>query len=455
MGYYHIILDKESSYLCTMILPWGKYRYCRLPMGLNGSPDIFQAIINDIMGDLLNVRAYLDDILIPTAGSFEDHLKHLELVLQRLEDVGFAVNIRKSSFGVSEIDYLGYWITRNGIQPQPKKVEAILRLTPPTTKKQLRRFLGMVNYYRDMWRRRSHILSPLTAMCSVKAKFVWHDKEQKAFEDIKKIISRETLLAYPNFNDEFHLYTDSSDYQLGAVLMQNNRPLAFYSRKMNSAQKRYTTGEQELLSIVETLKEFRNILLGQKIIVHTDHKNLLYQKMSTDRIIRWRLLIEEYGPTFVHIKGEHNIIADALSRLDANFDKKYTVTPMNERMATMFVTKTDIKETDFPLSPKLIAKYQRVDKELRRKCLSDKNKYYTTKTIEGVELLTYQGKIYIPLQLQQRVVAWYHEYLAHPGQSRTEATIRQNCTWPKLQYHVEAFSSTCPTCQLFKRQCKK
>ena len=107
MGYYHIILDKESSYLCTMILPWGKYRYCRLPMGLNGSPDIFQAIINDIMGDLPNVRAYLDDILITTEGSlirrpFETHRRK---VLQRLEDVGFAVNIRKSSFGVSEIDY--------------------------------------------------------------------------------------------------------------------------------------------------------------------------------------------------------------------------------------------------------------------------------------------------------------------------------------------------------------
>jgi Reverse transcriptase (RNA-dependent DNA polymerase) len=104
MGYYHIILDKESSYLCTMILPWGKYRYCRLPMGLIGSPDIFQAIINDIMGDLLNVHAYLDDILVTTTGSFEDHLKHVELVLQRLTDAGFAVILRKSSFAVTEID---------------------------------------------------------------------------------------------------------------------------------------------------------------------------------------------------------------------------------------------------------------------------------------------------------------------------------------------------------------
>jgi hypothetical protein len=104
-------------------------------------------------------------------------------------DAGFAVNIPKSSFAVTEIDYLGYWITRWGIQPQPNKVEAITRLTPPTTKRQLRRFLGMINYYGDMWRRRSHILALLTVMCSAKAKFVWGDKEQKAFKDIKAIIS--------------------------------------------------------------------------------------------------------------------------------------------------------------------------------------------------------------------------------------------------------------------------
>jgi hypothetical protein len=128
-------------------------------MGLNGSPDIFQAIINNIMGNLPNVRANLDDILIIMAGSYEDHLTHVELVLQRLSDVGLAVNLRKSSSfaAVTEIDYLGYWNTRRGIQPKPKKVEAIMWRTPPTTKRQLRRFLGMINYYCDMWRRRSNI----------------------------------------------------------------------------------------------------------------------------------------------------------------------------------------------------------------------------------------------------------------------------------------------------------
>ena len=121
-------------------------------MGLNGSPDIFQAIMNDIMGDLPNVCAYLDDILVTTAGSFEDHIKRVELVMQCLTDAEFAVNLCKSSFAMTKIDYLGYWITHCGIQPQPsKKVEAIIRLTPPTTIRRLRRFLGIINYSRDMW----------------------------------------------------------------------------------------------------------------------------------------------------------------------------------------------------------------------------------------------------------------------------------------------------------------
>ena len=160
MGNNHIVLDKESSYLCTLILPWGKYCNCHQPVGLNGSPDVLQAKINDIFGDQPNVRVYVDDMMIATAGSYEDHLHHVELVLQRLMDVGFAIDLRKSSFAVTEIEYLCYWITQHNIQPQSKKVKAIMWLTSSTTKQQLRRFLGMINYYRNMcWQRRSHILA--------------------------------------------------------------------------------------------------------------------------------------------------------------------------------------------------------------------------------------------------------------------------------------------------------
>jgi hypothetical protein len=154
----------------------------------------------------------------------------------------------------------------------------------------------MVNYYRDMWVRRSELLAPLTSMTSKNAKFNWTDEQQKAFENITKIICREVMLTFPDFAKPFHIYTDASDKQLGAVITQDEKPIAFYSGKLNSAQQRYTTSEPELFSIVETLREFRNIILGYKFIVHTDHKKLTYYAKSTpDRVMRWRLLIEEFG----------------------------------------------------------------------------------------------------------------------------------------------------------------
>ena len=126
---------------------------------------------------------------------------------------------------------------------------------------------------------------------------------------------------------------------------------------MNSAQQKYPTGEQELLSIVETLKEFKNILLGQNIIVHTDHKNLLYEKSSSNRVIRWRLLFEEFAPTFLHIAGAKNVVADALSRLDANFEKVLSNQPIkNEEIAATFMSVKDTEEYEYPLSGKVIQK---------------------------------------------------------------------------------------------------
>ena len=124
------------------------------------------------------------------------------------------------------------------------------------------------------------------------------------------------LDAYPDFNEEFVIHTDASHTQLGAVISQRGKPIAFYSRKLKPEQTRYTTTERELLSIVETLKEFRNILLGQKLIVYTDHKNLTCNNFNTERVMRWRLILKEYGPELRYIKGEANVVADALSRLD-------------------------------------------------------------------------------------------------------------------------------------------
>ena len=144
--------------------------------------------------------------------------------------------------------------------------------------------------------------------------------------------------------------------------MQNDKPLAFYTRKLNQAQSKYSTGEQELLSLVETLKSFENILMGQKLLVHTDHLNLLYKKLASARLIRWRMLLEEFGPKVEHIKGEKNVVADALSRLDLSPKQHDTIDDTETTTQLSYVNQTDIDEVSseaFPMLPKTIKNFKK------------------------------------------------------------------------------------------------
>jgi len=162
MGYYTLRLDLTTSDMCTIIFPWGKYSYQRLPMGASNAPDVFQAKMGTLFQDLEYVRAYIDDLLILSSSTFEDHLDKLGKVLQRLQEKGLRINAPKSTFATDEIEYLGYTLTRDGIKPQTEKVSAILALQPPSNVKQLRRVLGIIQYYRDIWEKRTDLLAPLT-----------------------------------------------------------------------------------------------------------------------------------------------------------------------------------------------------------------------------------------------------------------------------------------------------
>ena len=262
--------------------------------------------------DLEYVRTYIDDLLILSCSTCEDHLDKLGKILQHLQDKGLRMNAPKSTFATDEID-------RDGIKPQEEKVSAIFALQPPTNVKQLRRVLGIIQYYRDIWEKRTDLLAPLTDLvgdCGTtkstkkkgtkKSPWHWDDIHQTAFESIKTMIARDVV-----FSKKFVIYTDASKRQLGAVITQDNRPIAFFSRKLNSAQTKYSITELELLSIVETLKEFKGMLLGQKIEIYTDHINLTRDAlgMTSDRVYRWGLLIKEYGPKIMYrMFGMYRII---------------------------------------------------------------------------------------------------------------------------------------------------
>ena len=310
----------------------------------------------------------------------------------------------------------------------------------------------MINYYRDMWIRRSELMTPLTRLTSKIATWNWTEVEQKAFNDIKTVISQETLLTYPDFDNIFDVHTDASEKQLGAVLSQNGKPIAFYSRKLNPAQTRYTTTERELLAIVETLKEFRNILLGQRLRVHTDHKNLTFKHFNTDRVMRWRLVLEEFGPELVYVRGEKNVVADALSRLALSDN----VHPSQESLLADLFADDSLPDDVFPLRYQLIAEQQQRDDALQAKLKSDKD--FATKIFhgggrdDGLELITKDGKIVMPATLQDRCIRWYHSILCHPGEARTEQTIRQHFYWKGLRRQVQNVCQRCRTCQLTKRK---
>jgi hypothetical protein len=301
--------------------------------------------------------------------------------LTRLQEAALKINAVKSFFAQANLEYLGYNISREGLCPSQKKVEAILQINALTICKQLGQFIGMVNYYRDMWPLRSHLLAPLSSMTSAKVKWNWTPECQDSFEKMKAIMAKETLVTFPDFTKEFEIHTDASKLQLGACISQGGKPVAFYSCKLQPAQTRYTTTERELLLIVETLKEFRNILLGQKIKVHTDHENLTYKNFKSDREMRWRLYIEEYSPDLQYIKGTHNVVADSLSCLEIE------ETPFEDTQETFlglmecFAKKADTDEFH-PLNYQQLKSTQDKDKTIQ-KILKKPKTLYLLKDLHG------------------------------------------------------------------------
>lgn len=441
--------------MCTTVLPWGKYAYQRLFFGLSIGPDVFQHRMDELFGDLPFVKVFIDDICIFSKGDLNDHMEKIRVVLDRLREANLQINMKKSKFIADELKYLGFIISPQGIRVDEKKVEAINQIAIPKNKKELRQLLGMVNYIRQSVRKHSQHTAILSDLLSDKQKFVWTDEHTQSFTALKKAIMEATMLSYPKFGEEFIIHTDSSKRQIGSVIFQKDkedqlRPIAFFSKKLSPTERRYHIMEQELYAIVQTLSQYRTMLFGQKITVYTDHKNLTFERFASDRVNRWRLFTEEYGPTFHYMPGKDNVVADALSRLPMIGDKVSTeeamvsmtdVAPTVDEVLEANIDRVWDDDIPCPIAYHVIQREQQgLAEEVKQNA---KQEMFGTSTL----LTNDKGLVILPESLQRNTIVWYHLLLQHPGYMRLCETLKLHFTWPGMMDQAKEYTKRCDACQ--------
>lgn len=323
-GYWQVPLSDRAKEISAFVTPDHFLHYTVMAFGLRNAPATFQRLVNRVIDGMHNIEAYLDDLVIYSA-SWSEHVKQLHVLFSRLSDANLTVNLAKCEFGRATVTYLGKIVGGGQVRPVESKVEAITHFPVPTTRRELRRFLGMVGYYRNFCVNFSVVASPLTDLLSPKVPFKWTEPCQMSFEKIKALLINSPILFAPDFSSPFLLAVDASDTGAGAVLLQRDQtgvehPVCYFSRKFNKHQQRYSTIEKEALALVLALQHF-DVYVGSvsyPLIIYTDHNPLVFltrMKNNNQRLMRWSLFLQTFELDIRHIRGKDNVIADALSRV--------------------------------------------------------------------------------------------------------------------------------------------
>ncbi|KAK1601905.1 hypothetical protein QYE76_017610 [Lolium multiflorum] len=347
-GYHQIRMKEGDEWKTAFKTKFGLYEWLVMPFGLTNAPSTFMRLMNHVLREFIGkfVVVYFDDILIYSRNE-SDHTIHIRHVLQVLRDNQLYGNLEKCTFCKDKVIFLGYVVSKHGVEVDESKIEAIQNWPTPMNVSQVRSFHGLAGFYRRFVPNFSTIAAPLNDLTKKGVVFEWGAAQDHAFDELKRLLTSAPLLALPDFNKQFEIECDASGIGIGGVLMQEGRPIAYFSEKLSGAKLNYPIYDKELYALIRVLEVWQHYLWPKEFIIHSDHEALKYLKAQSTlhkRLAKWVEFIESFPYIIKHKKGKDNIVADALSRKNMLLTQLDVKIPGLEILCDLYATDHDFAE---------------------------------------------------------------------------------------------------------------
>lgn len=481
-GFWHVELDEDSSFLTTFETPFGKYRWNRMPFGISPAPEEFQRRIDIALAGLPGVVAVHDDIIVIGKGATEeeggaDHDANLHRLLQRCREKGIKLNRDKVELKQTQVSYLGHILSREGLKPDPKKIDAVQQLPTPEDKQAVQRLLGVVGYLQKFAPNLSDAAAPMRDLVKRNVNFRWdEDVHGAALKKVKTILSEPPVLRYFDSSGESKttLQCDASQHGLGACLMQDGQPIQYASRALTETERQYAQIEKEMLAILFGLERFERYVYGRDVEVETDHKPLetIHKKSllsAPKRIQRMLLRTQKFRYTVVYKRGAEMYLADTLSRAVSGMAEQQTC--HKEAVFYAELEETNVLQELAISEERLISLQQATQEdatvnllmkiilhgwpEERQQLPLQLQEYFPFREELSIHNgLVFKGhRVVVPQQQRAEILEKLHS--SHSGIQSCLRRAREVVYWPRMNPDIEKFVRRCSTCNTFQRSQQK